>query len=78
MSVLSLDSKITKTVLVPFERDNYCTNIWFCSFPKIQFEFQLKGNHKSDTISVTVSVPEFIFRHREQIKGNPWLNSWIK
>ena len=73
MSVLSLDSKITKTVLVPFERDNYCTNIWFCSFPKIQFEFQLKGNHKSDTISFSVSVPEFIFRHREQKRDTSYL-----
>ena len=73
MSVLSLDSKITKTVLVPFERDNYCTNIWFCCFPTIQFEFQLKGNHKSDTISVSLSVPEFILRHREQERDTRYL-----
>lgn len=71
VSVLSLGIKITKTVLFLFERDN-CT-IWFCCFPKIQFEFQLKGNPKSDTISFSVSVPEFILRHREQKRDTSYL-----
>ena len=71
MSVLSLGSKIRKTVQFLFERDT-CV-IWFCWFPKIQFEFQLEGSPKPDTISFSVGVPEFILVHQKQRRNTSYL-----
>ena len=51
----SVGSKISKTVLFLFERDNYA--IWFCCFPKIQLNFNCR-----ETLKVAISFSPSVAR----------------
>ena len=66
----SVGSKISKTVLFLFERNNWA--IWFCCFPKIQLNFNCKETLKV-AISFSLSVPEFILWYQEQKRDTGYL-----
>ena len=68
----SVGSKISKTVLFLFERDNNYCAIWFCCFPKIQLNFNCKETLKV-AISFSLSVPEFILWYQEQKRDTSYL-----